>query len=121
MKNAVGVIRVRGGAFVGVRRKAKSKKGKMSPVNLAKLHEKGAEITQIVSPEQRRFFIAVTIKKYGEVRAPAVGSTLKIKIPARPWISHIIQKETKRQKLIPLIARDIARELHMSGIPVVVD
>lgn len=113
LRAAIGVIKTEGGAFVGVRRKTgKGSKGKFtSIVNLAMIHEKGATITQIVTPKQRRFFIANSLKMFGEVRAPAVGSTIIIRIPARPFITPVLDTHADPSVLGPIIARRYAYEL----------
>lgn len=110
LRQSIGVIPMGSGAFVGVRRKAQSK-GKKSIVNLAMLHERGASWTVTVTPRMRRFFMAMTMRMYGEVRAPPVGRVLKIKIPARPFISPVLDKYGKESVLMPRIEKDYARLL----------
>lgn len=86
MLNSIAVIRKGKGVFIGIRRS--SKRG----VNLAILHETGGVIRQTVTSKQRRFLMMLSKKMFGRMFAPAVGSTMTIRIPARPFISPIVEK-----------------------------
>lgn len=114
LMGSIGVIPLGNGAFVGVRRKAKrsGSRGGMSLINLAQLHEQGKSFTVTVTPRMRGFLAWVTEEMYGEARAPAVGTTLKITIPARPFIGPILEKWTEpRQQVVDRIAHDMGKLL----------
>jgi hypothetical protein len=106
MRMAIGVIKTPGGAFVGIRRTAPGG-GSLGLINLALLHEQGATLT--VTPGMRRFFIAAALSKGQPVRPPPVGST--IRIPARPFITPVIDERGRREVLIPNVERRLIKIL----------
>jgi hypothetical protein len=85
--------------FVGVHRTARSKKKgkkKMSIVNLAAVHENGAGPFSVkVSEKMRRWWRGVLVPgSHGQIKPLSPNTRfLVIRIPARPWIGPIWDKE----------------------------
>lgn len=102
MLGSIAVIRKGKGVFIGIKRK--SRKG----VNLAILHEKGAVIKQTVTPRQRRFFMMLSKKMFGKMFAPKVGAQIKIRVPARPFLTPVMDKETP--ELMTRISKSFAND-----------
>lgn len=96
MMRSIAVHATSGGAFVGIKRGAVGKGGK-DTVNLAMLHEKGAVITMRMTQRQRRFLF-VMLSKHGSSATTSAGSgggMLRIRIPARPFITPVLDMYAK--------------------------
>lgn len=93
LRNAISVIKVPGGVFIGIKRAGKGQGGK-GGANLAALHEfGGGPWTRPMTDKQRRFLAAAFRNagmKFGD--PPGGGGALKIKIPARPFMQPVIDK-----------------------------
>lgn len=103
MLNSIAVIRKGKGVFIGIKRK--TRKG----VNLAILHEKGAVIRQTVTSRQRRFLMMLSQRMFGRMFAPRVGAQIQIRIPARPFITPVMEKEvpTLQRRILKTFATDL--------------
>lgn len=102
--------------FVGVHRTAKSKKkGQPSMVNLGLIHENGTKPIYIrISPKMRWWWRNILVpKSKGQIR-PLKNTTIAIvvRIPARPWIGPIWDKE-KNQSAENIMKETVAN----LGIP----
>ena len=92
LRSSISVVPFGGGVFVGVRR-GRSSRGK-DVVNIAQIHEGGAQFTQVMTDRQRRFIFAM-LKKAGKLgqtsaTASAGGASVRVRIPARPFIGPVI-------------------------------
>ena len=96
MLNSIAVIRKGKGVFIGIKRS--SKRG----VNLAILHETGGVIRQSVTSRQRRFLMMLSQRMFGRMFAPKLGAQIQIRIPARPFITPVVEKHA------PTLVRRIA-------------
>lgn len=92
-----------GGAFVGVHRSARSKDGK-SLVRIAQIHEEGRDWEQQRTAKQRRFLFAA-MKRAGITPEPrGGGTTVKMRIPARPFIGPIVEELGTQEKVTARVA-----------------
>lgn len=111
LRNSISVVKVGGGAvFVGVMRKA-SKKG----VNVAELMEFGSKQYSIkMTPKMRRFLMKA-FRMAGLVSSGAKGSggggMLVIKIPARPFIGPVVDKEAKPADVQRRFWENVAKDM----------
>lgn len=108
LRNSITVVKVAGGVFVGVRRKAE--KG----VNIAALMEfGGGPWTRPMTAKQRRFLAAAfraAGQKFGD--PPAGGGVLKIKIPARPFMQPVVDKFARPSDVKKRFWEVVAKEMH---------
>jgi len=85
---SVAVVKVSGGYFVGVKRKAKG------GADIAAIHEEGRTWTQRMTPRMRRFLFAAL--RYAGMQGREKGDggkgSLTIRIPARPYVGPIMKK-----------------------------
>lgn len=91
---SIGIKKFAGGVFVGVRRggRGSTGRGKMSMVNLAKLHEEGR--SWIPTARQLRWLMAHL--RSGRGKAPDRPRTStpggRITIPARPFVTPVVEE-----------------------------
>jgi hypothetical protein len=85
-----------GGCFVGVHRSAKSKDGK-SLIRIAQIHEEGRSWEP--GPRQRKWLIMQMIRAGIPIKKKGSGTIMKITIPARPFISPILEAEATPEKI----------------------
>lgn len=97
MRNSIGVVPFEGGVFVGVKRSAKSK-SKLGPVNLALVHEQGANIVVHLTDKQRKLLFAayraagISRSTAKRPKGSAGGATIiHIHIPPRPFLSPVFE------------------------------
>jgi hypothetical protein len=92
-----------GGAFVGVHRSARTKDGR-SLVRIARIHEEGRAWEQERTAKQRRFLF-LAMKRAGITPVPrGGGTTVKIRIPARPFIGPIAETLGTEDKVAARVA-----------------
>lgn len=96
LRNSIGTRKIGPGAFfVGVHRTAVSRSGK-NLANIGIIHELGKEFTQRVTAKQARFFRAMFMKGLwpheGWHTVPKEGATIRIRIPARPFVSPVLEE-----------------------------
>ena len=94
MRNSIGTRKITLKAyFVGLHRTARNRSG-ASLANIGAVHELGAEYTQRVTAKQARFFRALYMKglwPHEDFRTvPREGSTIRTRIPARPFVSPVL-------------------------------
>jgi hypothetical protein len=93
--------------FVGVRR------GAAKGANIAEIHEGGKTFSQALSARARRFIFA-QLRKAGATPPPGKGGravTVRIRIPARPFISPVIEKWGKPAAVSGRVAKRVAKAL----------
>lgn len=104
LRNAITVVRVGDGAFVGVLRSARSKDGK-SLVNIADIHEHG----------RGPFLVPITAKSRGFLGSagvqPVPGRVAVVTIPARPFIGPTFKKYGKPSDSKRRLLRRLAKNL----------
>lgn len=100
LRNSITVARMGGGVFVGILRKGGKGKGG-GRANIAEIHEFGISFTMPTTEKQRRFLMAALSgakgtkgsagKAAGSKASGGLGS-IKVKIPARPFIGPVVDK-----------------------------
>lgn len=96
LRNSIGTRKITEKAyFVGVHRTATNRTGG-NLANIGAVHELGAEYTQRVTAKQARFFRALYMKGLWPhdnfATVPREGSKIRTKIPARPFVSPVLEK-----------------------------
>jgi len=96
LRNSIGTRKITAKAyFAGLHRTARSRDGG-NLANIGAVHELGAEYTQVVTAKQARFFRALYMKglwPHEDFRTvPKEGSTIRIKIPAQPFVAPVFEK-----------------------------
>lgn len=82
------------GAFIGVNKQAAGHDGKV--YNIARVHEFGATIVQVMTDKQRRFLFAVVFTGEAKKAAGGVKGFLFIRIPARPFVQPTYDSEAPK-------------------------
>jgi hypothetical protein len=117
LRNSHSVVQVDGNTwFVGVHRTTRGKKNKQQLVNIAIIHEHGTDpFTVRVTEKMRRYFHWLHKATKGQIK-PLKQSTkaLVIRIPARPWIGPIWDKE--QDNSAENIMRDTIKNLGVPGL-----
>ena len=96
LRNSIGTRKITAKAyFAGLHRTARNRSGG-DLANIGAVHEFGAEYKQTVTEKQARFFRALYIKGLwpheGWHTVPKAGSTITVKIPARPFVAPVLEK-----------------------------
>ena len=117
LRNAINVIFRHGGtsAFIGVPRKARSKK-KGPMIDVAKVHEFGAGPFIIPKTDKMRRFIFAALKAGGikpESNGTRRSGVVVINIPARPFIRPAFHKYSKEG--FKRFQKEFSRRLNFSG------
>lgn len=96
-------------AFVGVRRTARGRDGRML-ASIAQLHERGGTVRVRMTPAMRRF-LAAAAKVAGVTATPRGASSIArtIRIPARPFLAPSFQSATRGAR--PRWARAVGRAM----------
>jgi hypothetical protein len=112
MRNAITVVKVAGGVFVGIKRAGKGGPGK-GGANLAALHEfGGGPWTRPMSDKQRRFLAAAARAAGIPFGDPSKGGhSLTIKIPARPFMQPVIDKFAQGEDVKKRFWNAVARSM----------
>jgi phage gpG-like protein len=112
LRNAITVIKVNGGVFVGIKRSSKGKGGG-GGANLAELHEfGGGPWTRPMTDKQRRFLAAAARNAgihFGD--PPQGGHALKIRIPARPFIQPVVDQFARGEDVKKRFWNSVARSM----------
>jgi hypothetical protein len=113
LRNGITVARQGGKTFIGILRQAKDSSGK-NLVDLAAVHEFGAgPIVMKVTPKMRRF-LAVLYKQAGIPRistGSSGGGYVVIRIPARPFIRPVFDRDAKPADVKKRLEERMARIL----------
>lgn len=118
MLNSIEIQRRGDAQVVGIARNKRAKNGK-SLLSIAMVHERGATIRIKVTEKMRRFFFAM-LRKLGQPRRGGgggggfkVGSTLVVRIPARPFFRPVVQQRfgntgKARARFLTKVAKNLA-------------
>lgn len=90
LRGSITVARMAGGVFVGILRKGGKGKGG-GRANIAEIHEFGATFT-LPSTEKQRRFLQAALADAGAPSPGKGGGTIKVTIPARPFIGPVVDK-----------------------------
>lgn len=107
LSQSIVVVQSGNTVFVGVRR------GAAQGANIAEIHEGGRAFSQTLTDKARRFIFAM-LRKAGATPPPGKGGravTVLIRIPARPFISPVIEKWGKPAAVSGRVARRVAKAL----------
>lgn len=116
LRNRITVARIGSAVFVGVLRRSRGKGGK-SGADLARIHEEGRKFTRTLTPKARRFLFAALaaagLRRARVKKPPGSGAmvTIRVTIPARPFIGPIVQAmdlAAVRQRVIAAVSKAIA-------------
>jgi len=114
MRNAITVVPIAGGVFVGVKRGRGTGRGGKDAVDIAKIHHTGARATQVMTDRQRRFLFAM-LKKAGRPPNPknpgGGGKAMSIYIPPRPFITRALTRHALPAMLRPRLRRRVAKNM----------
>jgi phage gpG-like protein len=107
LSQSIVVVQSGNTVFVGVRR------GAAKGANIAEIHEGGKTFSQAMTARQRRFIFA-QLRKAGHAPPPGRGGsavTVRIRIPARPFIGPIIEKWGTEAQVKQRVAKRLAAGL----------
>lgn len=104
LRNSITVVKVSGGAFVGILRSARSKDGE-SMVNIGEIHEFGRGPFLVpITPKSRAFLGAAGVD-------PIPGRVAVVTIPARPFLRPVFKKHGKPSTAKRRVMRRLAKNL----------
>jgi phage gpG-like protein len=107
LRGSITVAKVGGGVFVGILRKGG--KGKGGRANVAEIHEFGITFSMPTTEKQRRFLMVALSGAKGTKGSPGKGSgarasgggggSIKVRIPARPFIGPVVDKMAQPEQV----------------------
>lgn len=95
-------------AFVGIRRTARGRDGRLL-ASIALLHERGGSVRVRVTPAMRRFLAAAMASGVPAMPRGGSSSARTVRIPARPFLAPSFQSATRGAR--PRWARAVGRAM----------